>query len=152
MSLPLFRTICVPALAFLGLSLTSEAAFAQQQGWPFLENYGRPTNTTRVIRPAAPRYTVIAPVVAPANTGTIQIDLQVPSEAKVYFNGSATKQTGMSRSFVGSSLTQGIQYGYTVRVEWQDGGRLVEQTRNVSFMAGDHVSLDFTKRAQTASR
>jgi uncharacterized protein (TIGR03000 family) len=152
MSLPLFRTICVSALALLGLSLTSEAAFAQQQGWPFQENYGRPTNTTRVIRSAAPRYTVTTPVLAPANTGTIQIDLQVPSEAKVYFNGSATQQTGMSRSFVGSSLTPGFQYGYAVRVVWQEGGRLVEQTRAISFMAGDHVSLDFTKSAQTASR
>ena len=66
MSLRFFRTISVPALACLGLSLASQGAFAQQQGWPFLENYGRPTNTTRVIRTATPSYTLTTPVVAPA--------------------------------------------------------------------------------------
>ena len=152
MSLRFFRTISVPALACLGLSLASEAAFAQQQGWPFLENYGRRTNTARVIRAATPSYALTTPVVAPASAETIQINLQVPEGAKVYFNGAATKQTGMSRTFISSSLIPGIQYGYTVRVQWNEGGRLVERTRDISFMAGDHVSLDFTPSAQTASR
>jgi uncharacterized protein (TIGR03000 family) len=152
MFLRFFRTISVPALAFLGLSLASEAAFAQQQGWFFTENQGRPTNTTRVLRSATPSYRVTTPVVAPASVGTIQIDLQVPEGAKVYFNGSATKQTGMARTFVSSPLTPGIQYGYAVRVQWNEGGRLVERTRDISFMAGDHVIIDFTPTAQTASR
>jgi uncharacterized protein (TIGR03000 family) len=152
MSLPLFRTICVPALAFLGLSLTSAPTFAQQQGWLFTENQGRPTNTTRVIRLATPSYAVTTPVVAPVSAGTIQIDLHVPEGAKVYFNGAATKQTGMSRTFVGSPLSPGIEYGYAVRVQWNEAGRLVERTRDISFMAGDHVILDFTPIAQTASR
>jgi uncharacterized protein (TIGR03000 family) len=152
MSLQLFRAISIPALAFLGLSLTSASAFAQQQGWLFTENHGQPTNTTRVVRPATPSYAVTTPLVAPASAGTIHIDLQVPSDAKVYFNGAATKQTGMSRTFVSSPLTPGIQYGYAVRVQWNEGGRLVERTRNISFMASDHASLDFTPTAQTASR
>jgi len=152
MSLRFFRAISVPALACLGLSLASEGAFAQQQGWPFQENQGRSTNTTRVMRPATPSYALTTPVAAPANAGTIQIDVQVPSDAKIYFNGAATKQTGMSRTFVGSSLVPGFQYGYTVRVQWNEGSRPVERTRNISFMAGDHLSLDFTQAAQTASR
>ena len=152
MSLRFFRTISVPALACLGLLLASQAAFAQQQGWPFLENYGRPTNTTRVVRPATPSYTVTTPVAIPASGGTFQIDLQVPEGAKVYFNGAATKQSGMSRTFVGPALTPGIQYSYSVRVQWSAGGHLVERTRDISFMAGDHVIVDFTPITQTASR
>ena len=119
--------------------------FAQQQGWLFQENYGRPTVSTHAVRSATPSYAMTAPVVAPVKTGSIEIDLQVPTDAKVYFNGAATTQTGMSRAFVTAPLTPGYEYSYAIRVQWHEGNRLVERTRDLSFMAGDHVRVDFTQ-------
>jgi uncharacterized protein (TIGR03000 family) len=80
------------------------------------------------------------------------IDLQVPAGAKVYFNGAATKQTGTSRTFVTGHLTPGVQYSYTVRVQWDDGGQVMERNRDISFMAGDQIRLDFTPTSLTAIR
>ena len=150
MSLPLFRRIGVPALVIIGLSLTGQAAFAQQQGWLFEPNYGRPTYPTRVVRTYTPSYALVAPV-APATPGTT-IDLQVPAGAKVYFNGTATKQIGASRTFITGPLTPGVQYSYTVRVQWDDGGQVMERNRDISFMAGDQIRLDFTPTSLTAIR
>jgi hypothetical protein len=47
MTLPLFRRICVLVMSVVGLSLASETAFAEQ-GWPLLQNYGRPVYSNRV--------------------------------------------------------------------------------------------------------
>ena len=150
MSLPLFRKICVPALVLVGMSLTGQAAFAQQQGWLFEPNHGRPSYPSRVVPTFTPSYAVVAPV-APAMPGTT-IDLQVPTGAKVYFNGAATKQTGTSRTFVTGPLTRGFQYSYTLRVQWDDGGQVMDRNREISFMAGDEIRLDFDPTAQTVSR
>jgi len=152
MSFPLFRTISIPVFACLALSLASEAAFAQQ-GWPFLENYGRPNYSSRALGNAAPSYpSNYAPVVAPATPGRAQIELQVPTNAKVWFNGSPTKQSGSSRIFVSSPLTKGTKYSYAVRIQWREGDRDVEQNRSIFFMAGDQVRLDFTQPSITANR
>jgi len=147
----MFRKISVPALAFLGLSLVSEAALAEQ-GWLYQSNYGRASYSNTAVLSFTPSSVVTTPTVAAANTETIQIDLQVPNDAKVFFNGTATQQTGKSRSFVTAPLTPGFQYIYTVRVQWNEGGRAVEQTRDITFMTGDHVNLEFAPTAQTASR
>jgi uncharacterized protein (TIGR03000 family) len=139
-------------MSVIGLSLASESAFAEQ-GWPLQQNYGRPVYSQRVPYRATPSYTAnYAPAAAPARAANVQIDLRVPTGAKVWFDGAATTQTGTSRTFVSAPLTPGSQYSYTVRVQWSVDGQVIERTRDISFMAGDHVQLDFTPTMQTASR
>jgi len=151
-----FRVTGVFSVALLGLALADQSASAQQ-GWVFQPNQGRPTppvSSPRAVAPAyyAPTYAVNPPAAAPAPTGSAQIQVDVPASARVYFDGTPTTQTGPSRDYVTSGLTPGVPYRYTVRVEWQEGGRTVERSRTVSFMAGARVHLDFIPATVAAGK
>jgi len=74
------------------------------------------------------------------NAATIR--MSVPSEAKVWFDGAATSQTGADRTFVSPSLARGHEYVYHLRVQWNDNGKTVERTRDVTVHAGDRINLN----------
>jgi uncharacterized protein (TIGR03000 family) len=102
----------------------------------------------------APTY---APVVSPAPTTsqsffnapvrdnrTVLIDVRVPSDATIWFDDDSTKQTGAERQFVSPRLTAGKYYEYQIRAQWNENGKKKEQTRRVTFQAGDRIHLDFS--------
>jgi uncharacterized protein (TIGR03000 family) len=72
-----------------------------------------------------------------------QIDLQVPADAQVWFDGEKTTQTGSPRQFVSPPLTPGRAYTYEVRAAWKEGGREVMESRRLSVRAGDHLTASF---------
>jgi uncharacterized protein (TIGR03000 family) len=149
------RTLGLFAMAVLGSGLMSGSAFGQQQGWLFQPNQGRPDYSSRPSRPiyyapAAPVYSTpiatsnaMPAVVAP--TATTSIEVHVPPSAKLYFDGAPTTPTGMVRNFVASPVVVGQQYHYAVRAEWNDGGRRVERRRDVSFVGGQLLTIDFAQ-------
>jgi uncharacterized protein (TIGR03000 family) len=155
------RTLGLFAMVVFGSGLTSSSAFGQQQGWLFQPNQGRPTysnysgDSSQPSRPIY--YTAAAPVssapIAISNaipavvtpTATTSIEVRVPTSAKLYFDGAVTTPTGMVRNFVASPLVVGQQYHYAVRAEWNDGSRSVERTRDVSFVGGQPVTIDFAQ-------
>lgn len=71
------------------------------------------------------------------------VNVQVPSEATVWFNGEATKQTGSNREFSTSGLTPGQSYQYTVRARWTDNGQVVDRTRNITVHGGERRRIEF---------
>jgi uncharacterized protein (TIGR03000 family) len=75
-----------------------------------------------------------------ANAATI--GMQVPSGARVWFDGQATTQTGSDRTFVTPSLTPGSEYVYRIRVQWNENGQAVERTREVTVHAGDRIQVN----------
>ena len=77
--------------------------------------------------------------------------IQVPVQAKIWFDNQPTVQTGTVREFVAPALTPGREYSYTVRAAWREGDREVARERAVFFRAGDPVNIDFTSML-TASR
>jgi len=159
------RTLGLFATVVLGSVLASGSAFGQQgwpqQGWQFQPNQGRPTYSnyssyssqpSRPIyyAPAAPVYSApiaisnaTPAVVTP--TATTSIEVRVPTSAKLYFDGTVTTPTGMVRNFVASPLVVGQHYHYAVRAEWNDGGRRVERTKDVSFVGGQPVTIDLAQ-------
>jgi uncharacterized protein (TIGR03000 family) len=87
--------------------------------------------------------TVAAP--PPANVeGTAQVTVIVPPYAEVYFDGILMTETGAERTFYSPLLQGGVNYSYTVRARWTEGGRPVDQTRKVQVRAGARVRVDFT--------
>jgi uncharacterized protein (TIGR03000 family) len=76
----------------------------------------------------------------------VQITIRVPAEAKIWFDGEQTGQTGTTRVFVSPPLELGRDYHYEVRARWQDGEGTVERTRRLSFRAGETIGLDFSGR------
>jgi uncharacterized protein (TIGR03000 family) len=79
-----------------------------------------------------------APAAVPA-----EIDLQVPADAQVWFDGEKTTQTGALRQFVSPPLATDRDYTYEVRVAWKEGGREVTESRRLTVRGGSRVSASF---------
>jgi uncharacterized protein (TIGR03000 family) len=81
---------------------------------------------------------------AASSPDAAMITVEVPdSNAQVWFDGDRTNQTGTVRTFESPRLDRGAEYSYKVRVRWEHDGKPVDQTRTVSFHAGDHKVVDF---------
>jgi uncharacterized protein (TIGR03000 family) len=75
----------------------------------------------------------------------VTIRMTVPRGAKVWFDGAATSQTGVDRTFVSPSLIPGREYVYHLRVQWHENGKAVERNRKVAVHAGDQINLTINK-------
>jgi uncharacterized protein (TIGR03000 family) len=64
------------------------------------------------------------------------IELTIPADAQVWFNGQATRQTGMVRRYVTPPLSTASDYTYELKVRWNKEGQPVEEIRTISVMAG----------------
>jgi uncharacterized protein (TIGR03000 family) len=73
--------------------------------------------------------------------------VRVPPDAQVWFENQTTNQKGAVRNFVSPALAPGNDYTYDVRALWQQGGRNVDQKRQVAVHAGSHITVDFTQPA-----
>jgi uncharacterized protein (TIGR03000 family) len=89
-----------------------------------------------------------------ASSTETSLTVMVPAEAKVYLAGNPTSATGEVRVFRTTGLTAGKAWNdYTVRVEFEQDGRLVTQEKTISLRAGETQELSFgTQVEKVASR
>jgi uncharacterized protein (TIGR03000 family) len=88
-------------------------------------------------KPIVPRYYYsVDPTSATMN-------VRVPADAVIWFEGSKTGQRGASRTFVSPPLEKGQGFTYEIRARWTKDGKEVEQTRTVRVRAGENVDVDF---------
>jgi uncharacterized protein (TIGR03000 family) len=86
---------------------------------------------------------------APGETSIQRTDgllsVNVPEDAKIFVNGTATSSTGAERQYVSRDLTGGYNYSYEVRAEVVRDGKTVEQVKTVNLRAGEtaQVAFDF---------
>lgn len=74
------------------------------------------------------------------------IDVKVPAGARLWFQGTETRQRGDDRFFESPPLEAGKSYRYEVKAEWtDDNGEKVERTRTLHVRAGTRVSVDLRK-------
>jgi uncharacterized protein (TIGR03000 family) len=78
-----------------------------------------------------------------------QLEVRVPVNARVTFNGDPTRADGSTRSFTTPSLEFGKVFHYELRAAWQENGREMTQTRTVDIQAGRYVVVDFTQPERT---
>jgi uncharacterized protein (TIGR03000 family) len=76
-------------------------------------------------------------------SATVQVE--VPANAALWFDGVQTKQTGARRTFHTPPLERGHNYHYDVKARWEENGKPVERTRRVSVSAGARVTVDFNQ-------
>src|SRR5438094_3595206 len=161
-------------LAVLGCLLSARPAAAQNQGysvWAHRDGGGsggggwRSRSFSAPRSPAyydyAPAFTASAPVTpsqsyyyasnyfapvgaSPVNN-TATINVTVPADAKIGFDGSMTVQSGQQRKFVSPALQPGQVYHYDVQVNWNQDGREVTHKRRITIHAGDVVNLTFPR-------
>jgi uncharacterized protein (TIGR03000 family) len=78
--------------------------------------------------------------------------MTVPANAKVWFDGATTVQTGDHRRFVSLPLRPGNEYAYEVLVKWTQDGREVTQNRRIAVHAGDVLNLTFPETGHAKAR
>ena len=81
---------------------------------------------------------------ADADTTSI-VQVEVPADAMLWFDGVPTKQTGALRTFHTPPLERGHNYHYDVKARWENNGKPVERTRRVEVYAGGRVTVDFNQ-------
>jgi len=80
-----------------------------------------------------------------ADADKVLINVSVPADAKITFQGAKTTQTGGQRRFLSPSIAAGYRYAYSVQATWMDNGKEVIQTRSIAVVPGDVVHLSFTR-------
>lgn len=78
---------------------------------------------------------------------TAFIDVQLPPEAELWFEGVKTKQTGPERHFRSPRLSDGREYAYTLRARWKEGGKTVEQRHELHVKAGDWYRVSMSRNS-----
>lgn len=87
----------------------------------------------------------------PAPDGSAHLLLTVPENAEVLIDGKKTTQTGTTREFVTPQLTPGERYVYTFTVRYTNSrGNVMDDSRDIRFVADDWFSIDFTRPAPPA--
>jgi uncharacterized protein (TIGR03000 family) len=88
----------------------------------------------------------------PADDAAAHVTVNVPADARVWFEDTLTKSTGTVRRFDSPPLTPGERYTYRVRASWNDHGKEVTQTQEVEVRAGANVRVDFAVAPDTADQ
>jgi uncharacterized protein (TIGR03000 family) len=82
-----------------------------------------------------------APATGPAPA---QVIVTVPADADVFFDGSATTETGTERVFTTPALAAGQKFYYDIEAQWTADGQPVERSHKVLVTAGATVRVDLT--------
>ena len=82
----------------------------------------------------------------PPPDNAVHLQLVVPQNAEVVFNGDTTTQTGTLREFVSPPLTPGKLFDYTIIVRSTNAeGKAVTDRRVIHVRANDWFRIDFTR-------
>jgi uncharacterized protein (TIGR03000 family) len=90
---------------------------------------------------AEPTRALPAPAPEPSNSVAL-VDVHVPADANLWFEGVRMTQGGTMRRFVSPPLMPGQPYTYEVRASWTENGQEVARDRVVRVQAGDRVDVD----------
>lgn len=96
--------------------------------------------------PQGTTITTTAPALAPAPTQQDRavMNVRLPANARLFIgDNEAANQSGSNRQFVTPPLEAGHAYQYHMKAQWTENGQTVERTRDVSFQAGDRITVDF---------
>ena len=152
------RPAVLVAAAFLLVALRVQAQDARghrSTEWPWnlrgYQSYAPPSRPPitppppPLTAPTPQRYTVhitVLPGKKEEAPDTALIVAHLPEDARIWFEGQPTKQTGTLRQFVSPPLAPGKSYTYGVRVQWFENGQWVSQAHNFPVHAGDVHCVD----------
>jgi uncharacterized protein (TIGR03000 family) len=97
-------------------------------------------------------YDGYADYAAPAlqSVDAVHINVRVPADAQVWFEGAPTSQQGTVREFESPPIPAGQDFIYEITAHWRDNGKDVDSARKVRVRAGQAVNVDFTRPLQQA--
>jgi uncharacterized protein (TIGR03000 family) len=92
---------------------------------------------------ASPGSSALLPATFTTPEQPAHVEVHVPDDAQLWFDGQRTTQTGSERFFHTPPLEKGKSYHYDVRARWVQDGRTFDQTQEVAVYAGGQVSVTF---------
>jgi uncharacterized protein (TIGR03000 family) len=154
------RLLCTSLLTFLAATLVVANALADtppgsSKMWPWniggYQGYNEPRRPVQspVLSqpPAAPQKYAIQVMVMPQastaeNANTVALVAHLPPDAQFWIDDFKSKQKGEVRQYESPPLKPGVDYKYTVQVNWFEDGRLVSQARTIHVHAGEVQCID----------
>jgi uncharacterized protein (TIGR03000 family) len=123
----------------------AEPHYYSQYSTPTVYGYPQPAYPPAFA--AAPRISSASEeqeeAVTAANLAAIEV--RVPANADLWFEGDKTSQGGAVRNFVSPQLTPGKTFTYDVRARWADSsGKVVDKTKQLKVQAGQRSTVDFS--------
>jgi uncharacterized protein (TIGR03000 family) len=115
--------------------------YGPEYGW---NNYGYDSNYYSGAPAGAYRQEGRVAMYPPGDANVVNVTVRVSPNAEIWFDGSKTTQTGNRREFVSPAITSDGEHTYAIRARWTEDGREIDQTRTVSFHAGDRLTVNFT--------
>jgi uncharacterized protein (TIGR03000 family) len=94
-----------------------------------------------------PQHAAPVPAAKAPEARNARVVVQVPADARVWFDDNQTGQKGSLRRFVTPGLTPGEKFTYEIRARWKQDGRDVEQTQTVAVQAGSEYQVTFPREA-----
>ncbi len=77
----------------------------------------------------------------------VLVELRVPANAEILFDGTKTVQKGTLRRYISPPIEPGRHYAYVVKAMWMEDGREKTETRTLTVHAGERRTADLTKPA-----
>jgi uncharacterized protein (TIGR03000 family) len=84
------------------------------------------------------------PRVAGQEASPANLVVTLPADARLYFDGALTRQTGPVRNFDTPPLNPGVNYTYELKAELDRDGHVQTQTQRVRVRAGETTRVDFS--------
>lgn len=86
---------------------------------------------------------------APATSATVNV--LVPSDADLWFEGMLIPEAGRVRRFTTPALDPLQSYSYTVKANWVENGQQITQTQRILVKAGDDLRVRFPSPTGTTA-
>jgi uncharacterized protein (TIGR03000 family) len=100
-------------------------------------------NAQNYLAPGTGTYSYYPPAIANADSNIARVEVRVPPDAELWFDGTKMTQVGPLRTFTTPPLTPGRTFTYEVRASWMANGVPVTQTRQITVEAGKRATVDF---------
>lgn len=85
----------------------------------------------------------VAGNLAGADSANATVVVKVPADARIFFDGEPTIQTGSVRTFTTPALSSPGEYVYHLKAEATRNGKVVSRTQRVVVQAGKTIQVDF---------
>jgi uncharacterized protein (TIGR03000 family) len=87
------------------------------------------------------------PMTLNGQPGKAKVVVRLPADAKLYANGELTALTSAERIFSTPALESGVDYKYTMKVEYARDGKAVSESRLVNVRARETSLVEFADNA-----
>ena len=106
--------------------------------------YSTPYYQDNAVIPSTGYQSFYPPMMTTQSDNTATIEVRVPPDAELWFDGTKTNQRGPVRYFTTPPLTPGQTFTYEIRASGMANGNPMDQTRQVQVQAGKRTTVDFT--------